>query len=234
MSAVLKESSVPASAATPRHNIYRVIHKALRAFMVDTQLKLGRMDVNDAAERDAAVAQLRALIAMCEGHLHHENEYIHPAIEKTRPGAAARTIDDHRHHEASFAELKRQVERFEAAAADERAELAQSLYLDLSVFIAENFTHMVTEEVDNHAALTAAYDEAEVLALERTLVAALPPEMKFTAMSWMIPNINATERAVLLGGLKRNAPREVFEAVLGLARDNLSQRDFYKLERVLA
>ena len=34
--------------------------------------------------------------------------------------------------------------------------------------------------------------------------------------------------------MKRHAPREVFEAVLGLARDSLSQRDFYKLERALA
>jgi hypothetical protein len=97
MSAVLKE--VAASAAAPRHNIYQVIHKALRAFMADTLLRIGSMDISDDAERAEAIAQLRGLLAMCDSHLRHENEFVHTAIEKARPHATARTVEDHRHHE---------------------------------------------------------------------------------------------------------------------------------------
>ena len=50
----------------------------------------------------------------------------------------------------------------------------------------------------------------------------------------MIPQINASERAWLLGGMKRGAPPEVFRLVIELARETLSQRDFYKLEKALA
>jgi hypothetical protein len=231
MSAVLKRDATAASA--PRYNIYQVIHKALRAFMCDTQLRIGRMDANDDGERSGAAAQLRALLALCDSHLRHENEFVHAAIERRAPGGAARTQADHAHHEASIAALRDELARFESAPAFERARLGQALYLDLSAFVAENLQHMITEETDNHAALTAAYDEGEVLAIEQALVASLAPEEKFTAMSWMIPNINASERALLLGGIKRHAPREAFDAVFGLARDTLSQRDLYKLERAL-
>jgi hypothetical protein len=233
MSAILKEA-VSSSAASARYNIYRVIHKALRAFMADTLLKIGKMDVNDDGERAEALAQLRGLLAMCDSHLHHENAFIHTAIEKARPRATARTVEDHRHHEAALAGLEREIVQLESAAAGLRPALAQDLYLSLSRFVADNFTHMITEETENHAALTGAYDDSQVLAIEQSLVASLSPEQKFTSMRWMIPHINASERAFLLGGMKRHAPPPVFEAALGLARERLSQRDFYKLERALA
>jgi len=234
MSAVLKEAVVPASAQPARYNIYNVIHKALRAFMADTLLKVGRMDVTDDGERSETIAQLRALLALCTSHLQHENGFVHPALEQARRGGAALTTADHEHHQLAIAGLQGEAARFEAAAAERRPLLAKTLYLSLSAFVAGNFTHMITEEVGNHATLIEAFDEAEVLALEQRLVASLSAEEKFAAMSWMIPHINASERAFLLGGMKRHAPREVFEAVLGLARDSLSQRDFYKLERALA
>jgi hypothetical protein len=233
MSAVLKET-VHVSLAAPRYNIYRVIHKALRAFMADTLLKIGKMDAGDDGERTEALAQLRGLLEMCDSHLRHENEFIHTAIEQVRPRATARTVEDHHHHEAALARLEREIVQFESAAPELRPALAQDLYLSLSQFVAENFTHMITEETENHTALIGAYDESQVLTLEQSLVASLSPEEKFTAMRWMIPHINASERAFLLGGMKRHAPPPAFDAVLGLARERLTQRDFHKLERALA
>ena len=234
MSAVLKETLNSAvESADRRYNIYTVIHKALRAFMSDTLLKVGNMDPADEAECGAAIAQLRGLLAMCSGHLHHENTFVHAAIERVLPGRAARTARDHLQHEAEIAELQHELERFEALQPAQRGSAARSLYLNLSRFVAENFLHMIVEETENHAALIEACDEQQVLAIEHAIVASLPPEAKFTAMHWMIPYCNAKERAFLLDGMKRNAPAEIFQAVLGLARDTLNERDYFKLERAL-
>lgn len=232
MSAVLAQAGVADDAT--RYNIYSAIHKALRAFMSDTLVRVGAMDVADDGERAAVLGQLGDLLAACSMHLHHENEVIHPAIERARKHAAARTIEDHHHHEAAIADLEKAVERLQAASAELRPALAKALYLSLSDFVAENFSHMITEEVDNHAELIAAYDDAAILGLEQRIVASLEPEQKLATMRWMIPHINAAERAFLLGGMKRHAPPAVFAAVLGLARERLSQRDFFKLERALA
>jgi hypothetical protein len=233
MSAVLKPSDF-VSSAEQRYNIYTVIHKSLRGFMTDTLLAWGRVDVSDAQELEAAIAQVRGLLDMCAGHLHHENEFVHPALEAVQSGAAAQTRHEHVEHEAAIAELRTHVLKLEAAHGVQRAELAQQLYLQLSAFVAENFAHMIVEETENHAVLIGAYSDAEILAIEHRIVASLTPEQSLAGMRLMLSHMNASERAAKLSGIKRNAPPPVFNAVLQLAREVLSERDFNKLEAALA
>ena len=232
LSAVLNEADCPEPIV--RVNIYAVIHKALRAYMCDTLLRVGRMDAGDDCERAEAIEQLRGLLALCTKHLHHENDHVHPAMERAQPHASSVTVDDHRHHEAAIAALQAQANAFESAPPAQRSVLMHKLYLHLSSFVAENFTHMVVEEVDNNAVLHAAYSDKEILAIEHVIVRSQSPAEAFAALSWMIPNVNADERATLLAGIQQSAPPQVFQGVLQLARERLSQRDFYKLESVLA
>lgn len=238
MAAVLKSSTFKpgdfADTAEQRYNIYTFIHKGLRGFMTDTLLCWGKADMGDEQARGAAIAQVRGLLDMCQGHLHHENEFIHPALEAARSGAAAQTRHDHVEHEAAIAELRAQLAAVESSQASRQATLAQQFYLRLSTFVAENFEHMVVEETDNHAVLIGAYSDAEILAIKNRLVASLTPQESFTDLRWMIGHINAAERAILLGDMKHGAPPQVFTAVMGLAREVLSQQDFDKLELALA
>ena len=90
------------------------------------------------------------------------------------------------------------------------------------------------EETDNHAVLIAAYSDVQLRDIEQRLKATLTPAQTMEALRWMLPHVNASERATMLGGMKRGAPPAAFEAVLSIARETLSQRDFYKLERALA
>jgi hypothetical protein len=69
-----------AAADTPRYDIDASIHKALRLFMTDTLMYVGWLDTADAAELDATLGQLDALL-LCASHLRQENEFLHPAIE---------------------------------------------------------------------------------------------------------------------------------------------------------
>lgn len=233
MAAVIRREPEPISARA-RYNIYIIIHKALRAFMTDVLLRWGRMDVADDCERSEAIEQARALLAMCRGHLQHENDFVHPAIERAQPGFTTRLAEEHVQHEAEIAHLEASLVELIEAPAPHRAALAQRFYRELSAFVAENFEHMLVEETENHRALTEAYTDEEILQIEHAIVASLSPEQAFTDMRWMIPHINASERAFMLGGMKQGAPPEVFAGVMALARDVLSQRDYYKLTRALA
>ncbi|MBB6092603.1 hemerythrin-like domain-containing protein [Povalibacter uvarum] len=217
-----------------RYNIYRAIHKGLRGFMTDTLLRVGRMDVNDECERNQAIEQVRGLLAMCEGHLVHENEYVHPAIDAVVSGGADETAADHVGHIVAIRTLQQQIAQFEAANGAKRVILAAEIYLDLSTFVAENFEHMAVEETHNHAALARNYSDEEMRDIEHRIVASMTPEQSLAGLRWMLPHVNADERAHMLGGMKAGAPAEVFERVMGLAREVLTQRDFYKLERALA
>jgi hypothetical protein len=212
-----------------RFNIYTGIHKGLRAFMCDVLIQVGCLDPDDAGEIRSAAAAVRALLEFARGHLQHEDEWIHPALEARRPGSSKESQADHRQHRETFAQLETSLRVLERSEGGERNAAALGLYRQLALFVAENFEHMHIEETENHATLVACYSEQEVLELNQRLVAAVSPGMMATALRWMVPSISAQERASLLGGMRANAPRPVFEGVIALVRPHLSGRDWAKL-----
>lgn len=220
-------------AGRPRFQIYCAIHKGLRGLMMDTLARVGRMDVEDAAEMAQALEQADALLDFCLGHLHHENQFIHPALEARKAESSLHTADDHVEHVEAIARLQAQVAVLRSASSSERARLAGGLYASLGIFIAENFEHMNIEETDNQSVLEACYTDGELIAIHEALLATISPQEKAFSMRWMLPHLNPTERMHVFAGMRASAPREAYEALLGLARDVLSERDWFKLQRAL-
>ena len=93
-----KELASVAAASAPRVDMYSGIHKALRALMADTLLAVGRMDADDGLERAQVTERVLELLQFCAGHLQHENEFVHAAIEARAPGASAQIGHEHEHN----------------------------------------------------------------------------------------------------------------------------------------
>ena len=230
---VLARPAVHAPATAARFDMYTPIHKAVRAFMGETLRNVGRMDPADDAEVADVLGQARELLDFCTAHLEKENKFLHPAIEARRPGAAARTVDEHLGHEQSIRELAAAASAVEAATGSARAAAAQRLYRHLALFVAENFEHMNVEETANNAALWATHTDAELLDIHGALLAAIPPQEMAQVLRWMIPALNHAERVELLAGMRQGAPAPVFQGVLALARAHLAPRDWDKLAAAL-
>ncbi len=97
------ESAAPVSVRLGRHDVYGLIHKGLRAFMLETLARLGRVDVEVPASFSGAVGQVRALLGTLREHLEHENTFLHSALEARAIGASAPTAIEHADHEKAFA-----------------------------------------------------------------------------------------------------------------------------------
>lgn len=228
-------SSSPSQAGTtlPRYNIYGIIHKAIRAFLCDTLMTLASMDTQDEQEVARSLAQLRELIAYCDSHLQHENTFVHPAMEARRPGSSSHIAAEHEEHLAAFHELRHLADAVEYSSGAAREAAATQLHLSFALFVAENLAHMNIEESVNNAVLQATHTDEELLAIEHAIVATIAPQEMMLGMRWMIPAMNATERAQQLGGMRQGAPAPVFDAVLDIARANLAGRDWDKLAQAL-
>jgi len=172
---------------TQRHNIYVLIHKALRACMSDALVAVGRMDPHDADEVAATAALVRELLQFAHIHLQAEEDWIHPALEMRRAGSSAETRADHLQH----------------------------------------------RETENHATLIECYSEEEIGAIEGSIVGSHTPAETAMAMRWMLPAVNAPERAALLAGMRQNAPRSALDATLAAVRPHLGARDWAKLEAAI-
>lgn len=224
----------PGAANFPRYDIYSGIHKAVRAFMFDTLLAVTRVDCNDAQDVEQVMKQVLDLAAFCEGHLMHENTFLHTAMEARRPGSSGTTEQDHAHHLEEIAQLVSLAMAVEQSEATARIAAAADLRRYLSLFIADNLTHMNFEETANNTVLQSLYTDAELGAFEHAIVASLTPEEMVVALRWMIPAMSPAERADLLAGMRENAPPPAFEGALAIARTHLSLRDWDKLAHALA
>ena len=223
-------------AATPqvqRLDLYAGIHKALRLFLTDTLVKVGQTDAADAAHVRDTLAQVRTLLAGMRQHLQHENDFLHPALERARPGASGQITDEHMAHLDAIDELQDLTGMAQAADGEARATAVGRLYRALALFVAENLAHMHYEETEHTAVLWAHYTDAQLLELHGALIASIPPDEMTQTLYWMLPALAAHERLALLSELRPHAPAPVFDAVLGLARSRLTPTDWGKLARGL-
>jgi hypothetical protein len=191
------------------------------------------MDVDDELELAQVTERVMELLDFCAGHLRHENEFVHTAIEARAPGASASIAHDHEEHEKHIAVLAAEVGELRGCAAAHRATNAQHLYRALSLFIAENFQHMNVEETAHNAVLWARYTDAELMEIHQRLVASIPPAEMMTVARWMIPFMNPAERTAVLSGIRQGAPAPAFQAILDTVRPHLSENEWAKLARSL-
>jgi len=220
--------------APARLDLYRFVHKGLRAFLHDVLLHVGRMDVDDEAEVKGALAQVRDLLTICRIHLQEENHFIHTALEARRAGAATRVASDHASHEQSFEELELDARAVEDSQSTARAVAATRLYRHLALFVADNFEHMHVEETELNEALWATHSDAELRSIQQALVADIAPEHMTVFQRWMLPAMTPAERAVLLSGIKQHTPGHVFSGILANLKPHLAERDWNKLMAALA
>lgn len=233
----MKQASFPSQStdicAVQRIDIYAHIHKALRLFMTDTLHVVGSLDDTDEQEVAGGLAQVRELTAFCRHHLQHENQFIHAAMEARQPGSAALIAAEHTHHESSLDRIEELASAVEASQGQVRVAAIATLYRSLGLFIADNLVHMHCEETENNAILWATHTDEEIIGIEQALVASIPPDESLATMRWMIAALSACERAEKLTIIRRHAPPPAFDALLGVAREILVERDWRKLADAL-
>ncbi|MBV9891025.1 MAG: hypothetical protein JO090_09090, partial [Rhizobacter sp.] len=221
---VAAPSQRTAEAARPegaRLDLYVSIHKAMRAFMADTLVKVGSVDVADPSDRDAAVAQLELLLDLCLGHLRHENDWVHSAIEARQPAGSRRIADEHVEHVDAIAELRAEAFALRGASVAEADRIALRLYRHLALFVAENFQHMHVEETAHNALLWQHYSDGELAALHGRILAAISPAEHVVVTRWMIPASTPVERARIVAGAKAGMPPEALLGMLGVVRPHM-------------
>src|SRR5689334_309274 len=103
-----------------RHDVYGLIHKGIRAFMLDTLSRLGRVDADCPADVAAALGQVGALLEQLRNHLRHEDAFLHTALEQRRPGSSVITAVEHSDHLRAFTELQSLLARCGEGPASER------------------------------------------------------------------------------------------------------------------
>jgi hypothetical protein len=218
----------------PVLDLYRDIHKGIRAELFAVTTSAGSIDPPDRGDRIALFEHVSAVAAVLESHARHEDDVIDPVLARHRPDLAGVIAADHARLEAAFTAVTLKAEGLVfAVPADERA-LARTLYLDLAAFTGAYLVHQDVEERVVMPALEQAIGVPAVVELHERIVASIPPDEMARSLAFMLPAMNVEDRCEMLGGMRAAAPAPAFEAVLGLARSVLRPAEFDAIASRLA
>ena len=209
---------------TAVHDLYRDIHKGIRAELFAVTLSAGAVDPEDRQGRAALADHVVSVADLLTAHAAHEDDLIDPVLSQHLPDLAQQIAADHAILDRRFHSLVDQA-RSLPHEPDRGRPVLHWLYLDLASFVSAYLEHQDLEERAVMPALERAIGPEAVLEIEQAIVGSIPPDQMAASLAVMLPAMNLEDRVDLLGGMQAGAPAEVFEGVLGLARSVLEPRD---------
>jgi len=204
-------------------DLYRDIHKGIRSELFGVTLEAGRLDPSVRARRVDLAGRIRSAVDLLASHADHEDRAVQPAIEQHLPAYAETIATEHVAIEARMDTLVAMA--VDAVDAVDGHAAIHRLYLELASFTANYLQHQDFEERVVMPALDVAIGVPAVAEIHGAIIGSIPPDEMAQSLALMIPAMNVDNRAELLGGMKANAPAEVFEGVWGLTNSVLSDTD---------
>ena len=210
-------------------DLYRDIHKGIRAELFAITTAAGSIDPGSRIDRAALADHIVSVAAVLESHAHHEDVVIDPVLAVHLPALAEEITMDHERLESSFGRIvELACSAVHGSGTDQRHQ-AQSLYLDLATFTSAYLAHQDLEERAVMAELERRIGVEQVLELHGAIVGSIPPDEMARSLSFMLPAMNTDDRVEMLGGMRMAAPPEAFDAVVSLARSVLQPADYSAL-----
>lgn len=214
-------------------DLYRDIHKGIRAELFTVTMTAGRVDPGCPADLDALAGHVAAVATMLHEHAAHEDAHIDAPLRDHFPRFAERINADHAILDARIDGLRERAADLRAGAAADPRNRVHGLYMELASFTSAYLDHQDFEERIVMPAVDTALGFPGVLAVHEAIIGGIPPEEMGRSLAIMLPAMNVEDRTELLGGMQAGAPPEVFEGVWGLATSVLEPRDVAALARRL-
>ena len=205
------------SIETVTFNLYRDIHKGIRAELFGVTQAAGNINPADRTARTALAARITNLVTILEVHAADEDRQVQPPTEMYLPDVAEVIAHNHTHFEPHVQDFEALAnEAVNAAGAEQRTRLEQ-LYMELASFTGVYLGHQDIEERVVMPALEKALGVDGVSHIHAAIVAGIPPDQMAKGLAVMLPAMNIDDRAEMLGGMQQHTPAEVFVGVWGLA-----------------
>ncbi|MCC5937122.1 MAG: hemerythrin domain-containing protein [Lunatimonas sp.] len=214
-----------------RLNPYLLPHKGLRYLLAKVSLMAGNLDSNLPEEVDQLKTLSNELFFLLEQHAHVEDHMILPDLEKKCPGSTEENHEEHEYLEGLVAQLQTQVNGLQAGS---NPTAFNAYFFDLSDFHAKYLTHMLMEERQVLGLIWKHYTDEELAAQHHAIISSFSPEKILRWFRYIVPALSPAERLMVLGGLKANAPKVFFDALMEVIGQEMDPRRFIVLRESLA
>jgi iron-sulfur cluster repair protein YtfE (RIC family) len=222
-----------AALETVTFDIYRNIHKGIRAGLFSVTQAAGTVDPHDADAVRGVAGRWSDMVELLVAHAEHEDDFVQPVIERFNPSYAAEIAEAHPRLECQMAELEVLADRAADACPEQARILTHRLYLGLASFTAEYLQHQEFEEFEVMVMLSQHLAFEELLAIDNAIVASIEPDMMAKSAALMLPAMNIEDQTDLYEGARAGVPPEVFQGMVMLAEMVLEPARYEALARRL-
>ena len=206
-------------------DMYRDVHKGIRAELFALTTSAGSLDASDRIGRLELARHVEDVVGLLVSHASHEDAVIQPALEAHAPALAERIEADHAALEARIAAIDALVKESVDAAANQTRFRVHEVYIELAAFTSAYLAHQDVEERVVMPTLERTVGVEAVLGMHAAIIGSIPPAEMAKSLALMLPSMNIDDRTELLGALRQNAPAPVFQGVWSLAGSVLAPTD---------
>jgi hypothetical protein len=225
MTIVSPVASSEADFQIPAVDLYRDIHKGIRAELFAVTAAAGSIDPDDRGERRAHATRVQDLVDLLEHHAGHEDSNIDPVLAGIAPAISAEISVAHAELDSRISAIAELAGAALADSVDGRTG-SHALYLELAAFTAMYLQHQDYEERVVMRVLDEHLSFPELLQLHEQILASVQPDVMVRCASLMLPAMNIVDRCEMLGAMRDTAPGFVFAGMWDLAGSVLSTRQY--------
>jgi iron-sulfur cluster repair protein YtfE (RIC family) len=206
-------------------DLYRGIHKGIRAELFAVVGEAGRVDPSNDCSLAALSEQLRSVAHLLEHHAATEDQHIGPVLEQQVPRIAEQIEADHQSFEGRVGSLCTLADEVRAVTGP-RNDAVHELYVELASFTSAYLAHQDLEERVINPTLEDTIGFEGMLSIHNAIVGTMEPQELIAGLSVMLPAMNVDDRTGLLGGIKAHAPAPAWDGVWSLAGSVLVPADY--------
>ena len=218
-----------------RFDLYAPVHKGIRLALSGLCHQAGSVDSSDDEGVKSFVEEFRRVAIILEAHSRDEDANINESYEKFAPETLHQLEDEHgalEHYLEQLIELVDQLQLKEQNPI-EHQKIWWHIGKDLNSFTADYFIHLQSEEGPGMKALWENLTDDQLKVISINIRSSIPPQTMSIFMHYMIPAISHQERLEMFSDMKRFAPKEAYEGMLGLAKSRLDQKSWEQLQTAL-
>lgn len=218
-----------------RYNIFKLIHKGLKASVYYTALQLQQTDFTIEDEKEEALNQVREIVMLFECYVKKEDSFILTVINQYEPSVAVSFEEEQEKHQAPRLQLQNSIENLEKSSAmPEKLTAVKNLIESFETYIVFNLQRMSGKENVLNKILWRYYTDDDILNIHVSINKSIAPWLHDFYNKWMIRGINNEEASGWLKDVKKNMPHIVFLSLLQKAENELPGHRFCKIKYALS
>lgn len=214
-----------------RIDFYGNYHKALRRALFEFSARTGLLDYDDDAALAGLTTEFEQIAQTLREHSVHEDEYMHPLLARYAPEVLQKMDVQHATLDPALDTLAEQL-RAIASAAD-RPAAGMAFYAAINRYIGAYLEHLADEEDIANPILWERCPHDELAQAVARFRGSFALDQVATSFEFMLPALSPPERGDLYKAVRDNAPRSVFDTLLGVAEKTLAAVDYDDLKQRL-